>query len=351
MIIKYCPECIGFPYTKNMSMDTCPTCGSDLETEIVSKESFLKKREKLGEYKDIYDLSDNTSTVDTDDYQFGDGMESNQNYNDDSDLPTLIETSDLAIHKANRVEGVNNGNIIRGRVINYKCSSDEGGQYKRFFIQKLIDFFLYGQKMNDVLHRFCVHVGQSDELGYTYSKDIPVNVYGSVSSGLSLSDNCEVEVKGRYNNNHVFMARDVQVTNYGSGTKINFKHDPKAVADFVFMLIAMVLMVITMVNYDGSFFEGFGIFFKTWMIMLIIFGLLYLFLFAKLLFLSIIMGKGKFSISGVVFLSFIATLIYMNKHIIWASTGPAIMSFLQSIIVTIVFAAIIIYLLKALIGI
>ena len=73
MIIKYCPECIGFPYTKNMSMDTCPTCGSDLETEIVSKESFLKKREKLGEYKDIYDLSDNTSTVDTDDYQFGDG--------------------------------------------------------------------------------------------------------------------------------------------------------------------------------------------------------------------------------------------------------------------------------------
>ncbi len=47
MIIKYCPSCMGYPYTKKTNTTTCPVCNSELETEVVNDKAFLQDRPKL----------------------------------------------------------------------------------------------------------------------------------------------------------------------------------------------------------------------------------------------------------------------------------------------------------------
>lgn len=345
MVIKYCPNCVNSPYTKNILMEVCPNCGTNLETEVVYKESALKKRMILSDSSLITEKSHDDHTEENDSEEKYELDFQNRNT---SDLVGIDDSS--RINNRNKNVYPRSSNRISGRVINYKCSSDEGGQYRRSFFRKLIDYILYGQKSEDVLHRFRVHIGQADSFGYTRAKDIPVNVHGSISNGLSIDNNSDVEIKGKYNANRIFMAKEIYIVNYGSKTKVNFRHDSRFISDFIYMMIAVVFVVITAANYKGGFFDGIGKFFKTWIVMLIIFSILYLFLFAKLLFLSVIMGNKKTSISGVVFLSFIATLVYMNRAAIWNSTGSVIMSFLQSVISTIIFGAIVIYIIKALIG-
>ena len=363
MIIKYCSFCSGKPYTIEMSRDRCPVCGNRLSTELIADENTLDYRNRIVFERDSFDetiddlldefsVENNFSGNDSDPFSLDDIS------GDEISLGHEVSPSisDIQVYQGDR--GTNNGisasynsDYIIGRVVNYSCAKEENDKsIKRSFVKKLFHFLIYRQKTDDVLHRFNLYSGEPDELGYSHSHSIPVNIYGGISDGMAISENDVLEIYGKYNNNNVFMGKEAYINNQGNRIKLHFRHSPKFIVDCICSLIVLALIIFTSVNYDASFVEGLGTFIKTWIIMAIVFLVLYFAVFKWIALIKIVTGKGGIPISGVLFSSFIATLLYMNRSLIWASTGSAIMGFLKPIIITIIFFAVIIFLLKMLIG-
>lgn len=332
MIIRYCPYCDGYPYTTNMSIGTCPHCGSPLSQEFVGEDDLFGRPsfddqakpwfgdgpfDDGGDYdwppKDPDETAENTY-----------GQDPTQRWGEDTSIPptAIIQTPDGESSKDNylgphvhnrrkRASSYERSGIVRGRVANYSNTENEPGTYRRFFVQRLWDAIVYGQRFEDVLHRFTVRV-DSDPIVGSYV-DVPVNLHGTIAGGMQITNNAEVEVYGRYKNG-VLMAQRIDVINAGARTTINVQHNVGAMLTVFGVAAICCLFAYGMYSSGGALLANLGSFLSIWLGMSTIVAVIWLFLlsrmgpFVQFLFFQ----HGKFPLVGILVWGLLLTLVSMN---------------------------------------
>ena len=344
MIVKYCSKCAGKPYTTDMNIDKCPRCGSTLGIKTVQED----------ELDDCEELSGSSS--------------SDNNHDDEYDLE-IGHTSDGEIEEKNKKNEsvdvmrpranygrstVRSGDsVLRGKIAQYSSSGKEDGNYHRFFCVKLFDAIVYHQRFEDVLHRFKVRVsGASDVFGNTEYKDIWVNAHGTLSGGVQIAENSDVEVYGKYKNG-VFMARKINVIDNGYTTPVNFQHSAKAILYGILAIFAAIFLIYIGASSEGGFFENIGSFLKIWLISAVVITVLYFIaIFSKIgIMARMATGKPrKFPWIGILLISLVIALIIINSAGIGASVGSALSGILSSVISVIVLLVVLFIVFKLILG-
>lgn len=363
MIIKYCPECIGRPYTTHLDTVNCPVCGAVLASEFVGEDE-LYTRSKLPE------------SYPTDENSFGDTSafpsdnEDSYEANDDNNpFVNPFSGNDIKPFNSNppsaevnsavyqqpvvpKSEKSNMEKVIRGKVASYSSTGKEDGSYRRLLPSKILDALVYHQRLEDVLHRFTVRVdGGSDLMGFGNYVDVPVNVHGTIAGGMQITDNCEVEVKGKYKN-HVLMAQSIDIINNGYKSRVKFQHSVKAVFYSILFLIAAVVAIYFAATSDGNFLNELKYFMITWAVIAAITIVLYIIIsFSKLgLLARFASGKSKrFPLLGILVLSFIATVIFIKCIGGVAGLGNLFSNLLIALLPLVILIAGVIILFKAII--
>lgn len=374
MIIKYCSRCSGKPYTTDLSVSKCPQCGAELLSEINDEQSLKGRRVFSTPNANPFSSSSktpNTSAPRTGN-SFGGGFASppsspapngfsgsaepmnnsfgkptsgsnafakpfsTDNANSDNafsgsnnkpensshhtsvtpfkenDLAAPFTGNDSQTEDSSRKKLKNeNLNSISGIVSRYNVTDSESG-YKRLFVFKLIDALVYRQRMDDVKHTFTVHVSHGrDEFGYDTYTDIPVCVHGVIAGGTMLEENTEVEVHGKYKNN-CLMADRIQVVNSGYRSTVTFQHSRQGILYAVLAVFALAFLIYVGVSSDGGFFTNIKSFFVAWLISAGIVTVLYLLLFFSRIGRFMAYRSKGFPFIGVLLVSFILALLYMN---------------------------------------
>lgn len=386
MIVRYCSSCIGAPYTKDTALETCPICGSRLETEFIQDESALWGREEIVEdpfgpspfgpedadnpfAKDADDpFSDSSpfSPAVADDSPFGRGAGHTESgfaspRRDTSGLPqsfsfdiqdhqTIQPTHGASpsldygnqeslgaprrsVHNTPQARGqAADSSVVTGRVANYSNSSLEPGEYHRNILQKMVDAIVYGQRTDDIIHRFMVRTDDEDPMGGGY-RDIFVNVHGTIAGGMQLSDNQTVEVHGRYRDG-VLIAKKIYILTGAGKTTVNFQHEMGGVALFGGLLLFAAFLLLGGFGDPSSMLGGAGAFLSEWLVMLVFAAIIWFFVLSKLgsVGRSIASSGGKTSLVGVLVLSVVMTLIFTNTLGLGNAAGSAVDSILDYVI-------------------
>ena len=296
MIIKYCPKCSGRPYTEDFLMISCPCCNSALSSEMINNAQDLAGRTKIGGVPVSFDTgTDNSASASVQDNVFGGGS-----VDPFSSVGTAVEVPDLSgilntekKHRKSKVpakapealpkifetstedpatvvlqEGL--PTTIRGKITQYSSTGKEDGEYRRLFPVKVYQAIVYRQRLEDVLHRFTVKVERKEDMmGYQDYIGVPVNVHGTISGGLQLVDNAEVEVHGKYSNG-VLMADSIYVISNGYKNKVGFQRSIRAITNGI--LIGIILAIICYVGAvsDLNFFDAVKKFSIVWLVFSII---------------------------------------------------------------------------------
>ena len=237
---------------------------------------------------------------------------------------------------------------IRGKVTHYSNSEHEGGHYKRLLFQRIIDALVYGQRIEDLVHRFVVRVSTgTDAYGNETYTDIPVNVHGTISSGAQLCDNIDVEVIGKYRkSNGTLMAKKIHMLNSGGRSMVSFQHSPKAILYGVLAIIALILLVIVGFSSNGGFFQNIGSFFKTWLGTAVVLTVLYfisMFSRSKILYMLLSGRRRGFPLTGILLISLIITVLLLFA-------GTSLSGLISSIISSVVILIVLIVILKLILG-
>lgn len=217
MIIKYCPKCSMKPYTTDMSVTNCPFCNSNLMLEAVNSESDLIGRSQININQNSNQESDSSSNDD--------------NYGEVNSVSHNLTPSNHAL--TNVCE--KSINEIIGRVYGYSNTAEEAGKYKRIFITKIIDALVYGQRTEDVLHRFYLR----PEGNTSSQNDVPVVIHGTISAGSGIMDNSLVRVRGKFHNG-AFYARKITVMNNGRESSVR----PQVSLSKLFITILSLFLLI-----------------------------------------------------------------------------------------------------------
>ncbi len=256
MLVKYCDECIGKPYTKDFTLERCPVCNAYLKSELVDEES-LKNRSEIK-----FDVTPRNTDKRFDDIPFVP--------NDSTDIvPESTEVFPVAATSKKEETALNaeKGMVtIQGRVSQYSSTGKEDGEYRRLFFVKAFDAIVYRQRLEDVLHRFTVKVQEkSDNFGHINYTEIPVNVHGTIAGGLQLRDNLEVEVHGKYRNS-ILMADSIYVINNGNRSKLSFQRSVKAISYSILLAVMLVFICFVAAISDGAFFSNLKSFCTVWLV-------------------------------------------------------------------------------------
>ena len=386
MLVKYCPRCFGKPYTDNFNQSVCPICGSSLQSEMVDNSSLLGRPILNNGLENKFDsycgsgFSDNNPFEEAPFGDFGDSFGDNSengsfdvfpsensayapvqdesSANHEPGYPANIPTNhnfSKQVDSFSSVESVEEpssslkhssvGMMVAGKISRYSVTDRSQG-YKRFFITKLIDAFFYHQRTDDVLHRFTVRVDQGkDSFGYSIFKDIPVNVHGNIAGGVQLDENADVEVTGKYKNN-VLMAKSIDIVNSGYRSRVNFQHSRQGILYGILVAVAIIFLIYVGGSYNGGFFENIGSFFVAWLISAVIVTVLYLLLFISRFGRFMAYRNKGFPFVGILLVSFIMALLYMNMFGLGTSVGGALSGALSSILPSIIVIVAIVFLIR-----
>lgn len=390
MVVKYCPKCEGKPYTKDFNVTVCSICGSALLSEISSEEDLCGRREMsffdgssfdgpsaegFGYEEGPSDFSDGSfKDGEPNPFGFGDleptnDFDEKDNNNDElpseyhasgidrnkesETLPSLLHGRGTATSGEVHANAKNIGTVIRGKVTNYTNSQKENSGYRRFFIKKILDAIMYKQRFDDTLHSFTVRVNNgNDTFGHQIYADIPVNIHGIVSGGMQLVDNIEVEITGKYCNG-ILIASSISVLNNGYKSPVKFQHSVKAILYGILTLFALAFLVFIGVSSGGGFFQNIGSFLKTWLIASVIVTVLYfLVTFSKIgIMARMATGKPrKFPLIGILLVSLVLALLFINSFGIGASVGSALSGILSSAVSIIILLIILFVVFKLILG-
>lgn len=270
MIIKYCPKCNMRPYTTDMSATNCPSCNSNLMIEAVNSENDLIGRPQLNISPNFNQESDAGSNYDS--------------YGEENQTPPIYTPINL---KSSDTSEKSKKNEIIGRVYGYSNSAEEAGKYKRIFITKIIDALIYGQRTEDVLHRFYLR----PEGDTSIQNDVPVVIHGTLSAGSGITDNSLVKVRGKYHNG-AFYARKITVMNNGRESSVR----PQVSLSKLFITILSLLFLFTGIGlfiFDRNGVNTGLLYAKNF---LIIFAVVYLILYLLSL---IMMARSKFAFAAI----------------------------------------------------
>ncbi|MCD8116530.1 MAG: hypothetical protein LUE21_05360 [Oscillospiraceae bacterium] len=330
MIVKFCPQCSGRPYTTDPFMTGCPICGSLLQTELVSDDA-LRTRATLPASAPAFDDPFGTGggtdvwPPKTPEWPSFDNTEQKTSPMDTGSRPEpeIIPPRGIADPpdsiftdtppREEYATAKNMDTVIRGRISEYSNTGREGDanyHYRRFWFQKLWDAIAYGQRTDDVLHRFQVRV-ESGGGDYT---NIPVNVHGIIAGGMQLTDNAVVEVSGRYRNG-VLMARHIDILNNGYKTTVRLQHSASSIFYVILLAVVAAMLIFVGVSDGGSFFDNIGYFLCTWLIMAGLMLLVYaIFSFSRIgLFMRMSSRKEKRSpFLGILLISLLLALLFVG---------------------------------------
>lgn len=378
MLVKYCSKCAGRPYTENCSMTNCPTCNGVLSCEMVDvsslngrptlsvpqKNNLFGNNSSAGTEKQNPGSSGNnfftpnttilppeSTTVNTQTNNSANNIAQSSVYGN-----TGIQTKNNS-NSGSKTYGdrsvLQSGNVVSGKVSQYSSTGKEDGNYRRLFVQKLMDAILYKQRFEDILHRFKVRVKSSpDAFGNCQYIDVQVNAHGTISGGAQITDNSEVEVFGKYRNG-VLMARKINIINNGYRTPVNFQHSAKAIFYGILAIVAAFFMIYIGLSSDGGFFQNIGSFLKTWLITSVIVTVLYFLLSFSKIGIMTRMASGRprrFPIVGVLLVSLVLTLIFVNSFGLGASVGSWLSGLLSSVISVVVVLVVLFVIFKLILG-
>jgi hypothetical protein len=251
MIIKYCPNCSGRPYTKDFLMRSCPYCNADLQSEMVNEDILLNREEMKCNNQDL-DFPHETKDQ-------PDEVHLENRYNSDKIPSTYLKKDSKVLDATRESSGfsVNSHEIsttVTGKISQYSSTGREDGAYRRLLPVKIYQALVYRQRLEDVLHRFTVRVEHNEDmLGHQNYTDVPVNVHGTISGGLQLVDNAEVEVHGKYNNG-VLMADSIHIINNGHKSKVGFQRSVKAITYGILSALMLAFVIFVAASSDGNFF-------------------------------------------------------------------------------------------------
>lgn len=349
MLVKYCEHCDGRPYTTDLQLSSCPKCGKMLGIESADDIDLEERPQIIVPTRTKLDGSpeDNEEVLPRD---YKDEETDLDEYYSNK-LPTEKQKqARSAVHSDfTKSDAFEPGENIRGRVAQYSSTGREDGAYRRLLPVKFYQVIVYRQRLEDVLHRFIVRVEHGkDAMGYSQYFDIPVNVHGTIASGMQITDNAEVEVEGKYRNG-VLMASKVSVVNNGYYSRVKFQRSVAAIFYGILTAVAIMALLVFVANTDGNFFLNLKSFLLTWLIVSVVSAVLYLILiFSKIGFLTrMATGKPKkFPLIGILLFSLIVTMIFMNSFGIGASLSGLFSNLLAAIMPAAIIIIVIIVLLK-----
>mgnify|MGYP007101910867 CR=1 FL=1 len=272
MVIKYCSRCQGHPYTKDLMLDRCVFCGHPLDISAVEEWELNGRTEFFagnpgGDLPGEEPLPDAGVPIIP-----GQGGGPIQPQRNAGGLARQARPAQTARQSRSPV-------VIRGRITQYSSSGKEDGHHRRLLIKRLIDAIVYHQRFENLVHRFYVRVnGGNNADGYSQVLDVPVNVHGTVASGMQLTDNANVEVEGRYNRDGVLMARRIFIISNGGRTQVRFQRSVSAIVCGILALLALIGIIIFASVADGGFIANLKFLGIAWGISFAISSLLYLFL-------------------------------------------------------------------------
>ena len=348
MLIKYCTQCKGNRYTRNLDTERCPYCNTALGIKSVDESELLDYEEFFG--------SDNNNEPANDEPSYA---ESNVDlpivpYKDNGIIPAGDSATECARFSVSSQSGSmkRKGNsYIRGRVMQYSNTQQENSNYRRYLHQKIYDAIVYRQRMEDVLHRFHVRIDQGpDAFGSTSYDDVPVNVHGTIAGGTTIATNEEVEVEGQYRNG-VLMASKINVINNGCSSEIKFQRSVRTIVYGILAVVAVIAMIVFVAQNGGGFFANIKSFLLTWLAFAVAAAVLYFVIFfSKIGFMArLASGKrSRFPFVGILFVSFVASLLFLNSFGIGVTLGSLISHLLWSILPAVLIIVILIVVLKCL---
>ncbi len=257
MIIKYCPNCHGAPYTEDVGMASCPICGSNLEIASVSDEEVSTRKE--------FSELNPTETFST--------------------FESTTSSGNVGFHPQTSGFQKPNGTIcITGRVSEYtKVDATQG--YRRLFFQKWQQALGYGQRMEDVLHSFSV----TDDDGQGYV----VNVHGSTNVGAQLHDNATVQVRGKMTSDNVLMATHIDVMNGGIVTPVRFQRSVRGTFTVILLLLSLVMSVVVAAKKGTGFMSALESIYATAAITFLVLLVIYLAALFSRMGLILVMFSGR----------------------------------------------------------
>jgi len=315
VFLNICGNCNG--YISDGTMVECPVCGEVLAFKPID----IKDKSKYRNLDDIDNDDEFMPSMDsssTDDFDY----EENNTNSRDYSYETYERDDDDELFRSRVKESANKSafdsvQTVSGVVYNYKNTDNDGSKYSRLFLIRLYDAIRYGQRMEDVLHYFKVHVVSGKDIdGMEISKNVNVNAHGTIIGGAHIDENSRVTVRGKYKNG-VLMATDI--VDDESGSHIHFRRSYKAIATtlMIGVLILIGLMCgINSGNSIGGVFNYIGQFCVTLAIVYV--GLIILLLIISFTKFGLIMravSKNKFSIPwlALFIVAFAITIFIMSN--------------------------------------
>ena len=302
MVVKYCENCGGKPYTLDLAMSVCPVCNSDLETEIVDDSELTSRPVINGSTNQVTDGYDYTDAQNGLDINRNGGQPAVQ----DNDSTVVISQPSTPVPSVP-------GNLISGRVSKYSSTGGEDGNYRRLLPVKLFQAIVYKQRFEDVLHRFTVRVENHDAMGYVQYTDIPVNVHGTIAGGMQIMDDEEVEVHGKYCNG-ILMADSVCVINNGYRSQVSFQRSIGGIALAITLAVLLIGACYVAATVGEDFLTNIATFFIGWVANFILLTVLYFILNLTRIGIALNMFRGKRRFPGVAILiiSAILSMVILN---------------------------------------
>ena len=309
MLVKMCVICSDNPYTKDISVEQCPRCKSTLALRSISEGDLVGHEEFFGagsggNQSPAWEppskpvpSGDNTPAVPS----FG-----------DPPAPVRPQQADVVAPENGGAPHLQGKGRIRGRVMQYSSSGKEDGNYRRMLlIQKLPEALIYHQRLEDLLHRFSVRVDPGDRMGYAQYVDVPVNVHGTISGGVQITDNAEVEVEGKFRNG-VLMARHIYVITNGGRSQVKFQRAVGLIVTGILALLALIGVIVFASTVDGGFAANMRYLCIAWGITFAVSSVLYLLLIiSRLGLVARIVGgrRPRFPFVGILLFSLMVAMI------------------------------------------
>lgn len=348
MVIKYCPNCNGRPYTTNLQATSCPKCGSLLGIESADEIELGERIQFFVSEEDV----NNEDAFSNKPYYKNDDDDDDL----DSELSKRLPTKKSANQKPNiPINGIQKNNFVpsncvRGKVAQYSSSGKEDGEYRRLLPVKIYQAIVYRQRLEDVLHRFTVRVERNEDvLGYQDYTDIPVNVHGTIAGGLQIVDNNEVEVHGKFRNG-VLMADSIHVINNGHRSKVGFQRSVSAIICGILSAIMLAFVCFVAATSNGSFLSNIKEFCTVWLVFAVILTVLYLIIsLTQIGLLTRIFSRKKrtFPLFGILLISLALAFLFVSVFGSFAGFGTFLSGWIYSIIPLVIIIVALFFIIKS----
>ena len=350
--VKYCPRCIGEPYTRKTEECVCPYCGGALQSsriedsELAQRDELVFRNEQRAEQPErepVRFRQDDPFERQDDPFERQDDIDLTFTRQDerfpvpDDAEHQLTEQEKQWLPEKDGRRGLpsipslsfRNQKVFEGRISNYNIQNNS----ERNFFVKLYEALAYGQRTDDTLHTFALRLSRPDPEG---RDRVHVSMRGRISGGSTrLSEGEMARITGSFNANNQFIAEKIELFQDEDGyltTTITFERDTGILFKILMPLVAVFLLISLFSN------TKIGSYISTWIICFVA-----VLIFMRC-FLRLRIKKGTLIAAAVV--SLFVMLLLLNVAGMGTQAGTAFWSLAEGILPIVILVGAIIYLIK-----